>query len=83
MISTSISVPSYWLLFPLQGDTVRDRALDDMMNGVIEVKKDGILKMVGHNIAGCFVWNSKEGADIPSFGYIAKTTIVTIGQLFQ
>nr|XP_040034407.1 cilia- and flagella-associated protein 43 isoform X2 [Gasterosteus aculeatus aculeatus] len=28
-----------------KGDTVRDRALDDMMNGVIEVKKDGILKM--------------------------------------
>ncbi|XP_037321813.2 cilia- and flagella-associated protein 43 isoform X1 [Pungitius pungitius] len=28
-----------------KGDTIRDRALDDMMDGVIEVKKDDILKM--------------------------------------
>lgn len=37
-------------VFLLQGDEVRDRALDDMMDGVLEVKKEDILKMVGQNI---------------------------------
>ncbi len=30
----------------LQGEHFRDRALDDMMDGVLEVKKEDILKMV-------------------------------------
>lgn len=34
----------------LQDDDSRERALDDMMDGVLEVKKDDILKMVGQNI---------------------------------
>lgn len=38
------------LCFPLQGDHSREKALDDMMDGVLEVKKDDILKMVGQNI---------------------------------
>lgn len=31
----------------LQGDNVRGRALEDMMDGVLQVKKEDILKMVG------------------------------------
>lgn len=34
----------------LQGDNSRERALDDMMDGVLEVKKIDILKMVSRNI---------------------------------
>lgn len=30
----------------LQADDSRERALDDMMDGVLEVKKEDILKMV-------------------------------------
>ncbi|TNN81818.1 Cilia- and flagella-associated protein 43 [Liparis tanakae] len=33
-----------------KGNNVRDRALDDMMDGVLEVKKENILKMVPQNI---------------------------------
>lgn len=37
-------------MFLLQDDNIRERALDDMMDGVLEVKKEDILKMVGRNI---------------------------------
>lgn len=37
-------------VFLLQDDNIRERALDDMMDGVLEVKKEDILKMVGRNI---------------------------------
>ena len=35
-----------FLLFGFQVDNIRDRALDDMMGGVLELKKEDILKMV-------------------------------------
>lgn len=34
-------------MFLFQGDNIRERALDDMMAGLLGVKKQDILKMVG------------------------------------
>lgn len=49
MIVNNIII-SIFFVFVLQGYNVRDTALDDMMDGVLEVKKEDILKMVGQNI---------------------------------
>lgn len=46
------------LIFLLQGDNVRDRALGGMMDGVLEVKKEDLLKMVGQNIKFCLSTNN-------------------------
>lgn len=35
-------------VFVLQGDNLRTRALDNMMGGALEGKKEDVLHMVGH-----------------------------------
>lgn len=42
------------LVFVLQGDNLRVRALDNMMGGSLVGKKEDVLKMVGHNIHTLF-----------------------------
>lgn len=44
--SVSHAVDDNWSAFSLQSDNMRDQALNVMMGGVLELKKEDVLRMV-------------------------------------
>lgn len=51
----------------LQGDNLRTRALDNMMGGALEGKKEDVLQMVGHIFHMHFFFNYLQNCDCICF----------------